>query len=336
VNVIPLATRTSEPIDQTETAGTEPLQVAEFSAPFRRELSGVIARLMSEAAQEVETLLAHAEAQSDTALQAAETMLTEQRRRYDEVAVALVGREKEVGELQRELQRERDNATTATLAFETAEGARLRAEAAILALQQELEGLRATTVRLRQQVEAEAAERTRLVATIRSVQEAFASIEPVGASAVTAGGAAEAISGTSAGDGNESDRTRRDELSSAWTSPDRMLTLVASAPAPITAPQPLLDYLDQLFGQLSTMYDEDQDARPLTEVVDRLTANLRCARDLFLKRAGAEGVSGAALFDQKLSEQLNGSSDTPLARHLAIAAHELAHPGDAYRRAEAS
>jgi hypothetical protein len=122
------------------------------------------------------------------------------------------------------------------------------------------------------------------------------------------------------------------------TPADRCLTLIASTPAPppITAPRPLLDYLDQLFGQIDAIYEEDQRSRPLTEVVDRLTANLRCARDLFVKRANTEGVSGAALFDQQLSVRLDGSTETPLIRHLAIAAHELAHSEESYRRAEAS
>ena len=71
-------------------------------------------------------------------------------------------------------------------------------------------------------------------------------------------------------------------------------------------------------------------------MVDRLTANLRCARDLFVKRANTDGVSGMALFDQQLSERLNGATETPLIRHLAIAAHELAHSEETYRRAEAS
>ena len=333
-----------EPLDRAD-ADPAPARLAEFSAPFKKELSGVIDRLISEAAHELDAGLARAEAQSDSALQAAEAALAEQRQRHDDLTESFAKGEKQIEALRMELEREREHALTATQAYEGAESARIRAEAAIeearavregmvsayesrlQAVHEELETMRATTVRLQQQLEAEGAERARLVQTIRTVQQAFASVDPV--AAVHDNHAVNAVT---------PDRANHDETSAAAAPADRCLTLIASTPAPppITAPRPLLDYLDQLFGQIDAIYEEDQRSRPLTEVVDRLTANLRCARDMFVKRANAEGVSGAALFDQQLSERLNGSTETPLIRHLAIAAHELAHSEESYRRAEAS
>jgi len=327
-----------DPLDRAEAADPGLARLAEFSAPFKKELSGVIDRLVSEAAHELDSVLARAEAQSDSALQAAEAALAEQRQRHDELAESFAKGERQIEELRMELEREREHALTATQAYEGAESARVRAEAAceearavregmvsayesrLQAVHEELETMRATTVNLQQQLEAEAAERARLVATIRTVQQAFASVEPA-ATAPDNHGVPE-----------------NDATSAATSSADRCLTLIASTPAPppITGPRPLLDYLDQLFGQIDAIYEEDQRSRPLTEVVDRLTANLRCARDLFVKRANNDGVNGAALFDQQLSERLNGSTETPLIRHLAIAAHELAHSEESYRRAEAS
>jgi hypothetical protein len=346
-----------DPLDRAE-ADSGLTRLAEFSAPFKKELTGVIDRLISEAAHELDAVLERAEAQSDSTLRAAEAALAEQRQRHDDLAESFAKGGKQIEELRLELEREREHALTATQAYEGAESARIRAEAAceearavregmvsayesrLQAVHEELETMRATTVTLQQQLEAEAAERARLVATIRSVQQAFAAVEPATAAPdnraprnnvtdVTVN--VNTVTPTG-------DRTHHDETPAIASSADRCLTLIASTPAPppITAPRPLLDYLGQLFGQIEAIYEEDQRSRPLTEVVDRLTANLRCARDLFVKRANTDGVSGAALFDQQLSERLNGSTETPLIRHLAIAAHELAHSEESYRRAEAS
>lgn len=327
------------PTAEPGSAGTDSL--AEFSAPFKNTMSDVVNRLISEAGRELDAVLARAEAQKLSALQVAEAALDQQRQRHDDLTEAFANSEKQVEELRTELARERERAGTAARAFDGAEGARLRAEAAcnearivresmvsvyesrLKATQEDLDAARTTTVDLQRQLEAERAERARLVATIRTVQQAFASVDPVAAVA---------------DNGETRERTRGTGASASTTPADRGLTLIASTPppAPIAAPQPLLDYLNQLFAQIETIYDEDQRSRPLTEVVDRLTANLRCARDMFAKRAEAAGVSGAALFDQQLSERLNRSTETPLMRHLAIAAHELAHADDPCRRAEAS
>ena len=189
-----IATRI-EPLDRAE-ADPRPARLAEFSAPFKKELSGIIDRLISEAAHELDAVLARAEAQSDSALQAAEAALADQRRRHDDLAESLAKGEKRIEGLRKELDREREHALTATQAYEGAESARIRAEAAceearavregmisayesrLQAVHEELETMRATTVNLQQQLEAESAERARLAATIRTVQQAFASVEP--------------------------------------------------------------------------------------------------------------------------------------------------------------
>ena len=290
-----------EPLDRAD-ADPAPARLAEFSAPFKKELSGVIDRLISEAAHELDAVLARAEAQSDTALQAAEAALADQRQRHDDLAESFAKGEKQVEELRMDLEREREHALTATQAFEGAESARLRAEAAIeearavregmvsayesrlKAVHEELDTMRATTARLQQQLEAEGAERARLVATIRTVQQAFASVDPV--AAVRPRHAAIAPTGD---DATPAVSHEHDETSAVGDS-SRSLPHADRIDAGATA-----DYgaaaAARLPGstlrQIEAIYEEDQRSRPLTEVVDRLTANLRCARDMFVKRANA-------------------------------------------------
>ena len=77
-------------------------------------------------------------------------------------------------------------------------------------------------------------------------------------------------------------------------------------------------------------------AHASVEVVDRLSANLRYARDVFVQRAASRGVIGATLFEQELCAKLDEVGETALGRHLSIAAYELTQPGEGQLRTEAS
>ena len=84
------------------------------------------------------------------------------------------------------------------------------------------------------------------------------------------------------------------------------------------------------------MYQVDQETRASADVVGRLAANLRYARDRFMQRANTEGADGATLFGQQLSVKLDEVNGTGLERHLAIAAYELTQPDHVRISAEAS
>ena len=98
----------------------------------------------------------------------------------------------------------------------------------------------------------------------------------------------------------------------------------------------MLEYFHELFEQIEAMYHIDERVHSSVEVVERLCANLRCARDVFVQRAHSAGVVGATLFDQKLTAKLDEVGALPIGRHLSIAAYELTQAEEARVRAEAS
>jgi hypothetical protein len=57
-------------------------------------------------------------------------------------------------------------------------------------------------------------------------------------------------------------------------------------------------------------------------VIERLTANVRYGRELFLRRAGAD-PEREGIFKQQLMSVLNTKSDTDFGRHLTFAAYEV-------------
>jgi hypothetical protein len=83
----------------------------------------------------------------------------------------------------------------------------------------------------------------------------------------------------------------------------------------------------------------DRQSYSWAEVVDRLAANLRYARDMFVQQGLAEGLeaeSASLLFEQRLSAKVDELGSTTLGRHLAIAAYELTQPSETPVHAEAS
>jgi hypothetical protein len=102
----------------------------------------------------------------------------------------------------------------------------------------------------------------------------------------------------------------------------RSLKLVAASEAVATPPE-LVAYLNQLFEGIKAVYSQDVAALEPTEMLTRLSANLRYARGAFVRRASSEGIVGSKLFEQELSVKLEEFGATSLGRHLAIAAYEL-------------
>jgi chromosome segregation ATPase len=348
-----------------QSGGVEPVSehaIAGLRGPLEAELSGIIDRLMTRAAAEADAAVARARATGQIELEAAHTALEEQTRRNDAVTESLLQSEIQCEELRVKLRVECDHATAARQAHETEQSARARAEAAydeaqtvreqivsayesrLHAAHAELVAIRAEVAGLKEQLEADTAERARLMAAFRTVQQACAVAEPKAdtpvarvqhePSATTPGECTPENDVTEATIQTDDDRTPAPPTTSAA---DRRLKLVASSQAaPGAAPPHLLEYFKELFEQIDEMYRVDQRAHSSVDVVDRLSANLRYARDVFVQRASSEGLIGATLFEQELSAKLDEVSATSLGRHLAVAAYELAQAGREHVRAEAS
>jgi hypothetical protein len=106
----------------------------------------------------------------------------------------------------------------------------------------------------------------------------------------------------------------------------RSLKLVRAASAPAGAEQEeLIEYVKQLFDQIEAIYRSDLgSATDTSDVVDRLTANLRYAHDVFARRVSSADGGDLALFEQQLAILLDARSETSFGRHLAIAAFNYA------------
>jgi hypothetical protein len=293
-------------------------------APFKQDLCAAVEQLVAVTVAEAEAAIESARASGQTEIDTARTALADEISRSERLTATLAERDRQLADLRAEAETVRLDAQAAAQETEAAHEQIVSGhQSRIRALQADLDGTRAEVLQLKQQLAAEVAERMRLAGAIRTVQEACASA----ASDLTASIVAAPVASS----------MHPDETLVATAPIDRALTLVvSSAPAPIDAPVQLMDYLTELFAQIEALYEDDQREHALVDVVDRLSANLRCARDTFLKRSNAEGVAGADIFDQQLSAMLNSVTTTAFSRHLAIAAYQITQSDDAFRRAEAS
>jgi hypothetical protein len=217
-------------------------------------------------------------------------------------------------------------------------------ESKLQAAQVELDATRAELVGVKQQLEAEVSERAKLISALRTVQQTCAIVESP-TQQDTAPSTQDQPRATSRDDHARANDVTADAAhtggdrrpASTTAAADRHLKLVASSETVTVAGSPrLLEYFKELFEQIDAMYQVDQQTRTSVDVVGRLAANLRYARERFVQRANTEGVDGATLFEQLLSVKLDEVSVTGLERHLAIAAYELIHPDDTRMAAEAS
>jgi hypothetical protein len=184
---------------------------------------------------------------------------------------------------------------------------------------------------LRQQLEAEQSERTRLTAAVQSVQRAL-SLADVAQPAA----AAPAQAATPQNDVQPAAAPAaavREEFAAEpeihviepdTPAPTRKLELVASASdAPEPRPE-LVEYIRQLLDDVEAMYWADlESARGPSDVVARLTANLKYARDVFARRLEASDAGQINLFERQLMALLDTTSETSFGRHLSFSAYEL-------------
>lgn len=181
----------------------------------------------------------------------------------------------------------------------------------------ELETQRAELSHLRQQMQAERAERAALIAAIRQ--------------AITTGEAghdAGALT-TSPTTDLEADRAAADTRAPIDVSASAVPPSGDNAhQTPLQNPE-LAAYARELLGRAEAMYRADVAARRSTsELIDRLTSSLRRARLAFARRMGATDLKHTTIFEQQLAEVLDTSEETTFSRHLGIAAYEsLSKPG---------
>jgi hypothetical protein len=336
--------------------------VASLRASFETDLSGIIDRLMTQAVAEADAAVERVRAAGQLALEAAQASLAEQTRRNDELTESLLQSEIQVEQLRESLQAECEQTKAARNAYEAEDAARARAEASnveadaihqktvaayesrLQAAHSQLDGIRTELEAVKRQLEAEVSERARLIGALRTVQQTCAIVESA-TRQDTAPDTQDEPRATSRGDLAPANDVTADaahtgddrQPASTTAAADRHLKLVASSETVTVAGSPrLLEYFKELFEQIDAMYQVDQQTHTSVDVVGRLAANLRYARERFVQRANTEGVDGGTLFEQLLSVKLDEVSVTGLERHLAIAAYELIHPVDTRMAAEAS
>jgi hypothetical protein len=321
------------------------------------ELSDIIGRVVTGVVAEAQAAVARSRGAEQVALEAARAALEEQAHRNDGLSESLLQSERLIEELRRKLEVEREKTKAATDAYETAQKARVEEaneaqatrhqlvaayELRLHTLQAELDASRAALIDLKQQYEVEAAGRARAIAALKTVQQTCALVESQAQG--PAGRVQDRLQPPAREDGacEIHEATTADPMRDVETldgagsaAPDGALELVA--PDTVTPPPHLAEYLRELFEQIKTTYIMDLQTQAMVVVVDRLGANVRHARDLFMQRGSVENVVAAdVLFDQALSAKLNEFGATSLGRHLAIVAYELAHADAADVCVEAS
>jgi hypothetical protein len=97
----------------------------------------------------------------------------------------------------------------------------------------------------------------------------------------------------------------------------------SAVPAPEALPDSIDTYARQLLGTAEQMYEMDREAgRPAAEIVDRLVAHLRYARDVVVHRA-SERADGDEVFRRVLSALFNERWEHAFGRTLGFAMYEL-------------
>jgi DNA repair exonuclease SbcCD ATPase subunit len=242
----------------------------------------------------------------------------------------------EIAELQEALDRhqvdlqvERDMVKDANEQLDTVRAARARAESErdeaqrvsqqiVSATESQMQAIRAegdaqkTELALvRQQLETEKAERSRLTATFQSVQRAlsFAQAGDMALDPVTPVGRSQ-------------DKSADLRSDAAPARADLQPNPVAEAQAPVIEPHPeAVEHIKRLLEEAEAMYWTDiNSGRAPAEVVDRLTGILRYARDLVVGRWGSGDCDAAAVFEQQIAVLLDSKAETSFGRHLSISA----------------
>ena len=96
----------------------------------------------------------------------------------------------------------------------------------------------------------------------------------------------------------------------------------------------LRQYATTLLQEAKEMYLADAEAgKPAAQLKGRLKDNIECASQLYAYRAAMEGTAAAALLDDQITAEMNGTS--PFARDLADVVRSMAE-ADLGMTAEAS
>jgi hypothetical protein len=177
----------------------------------------------------------------------------------------------------------------------------------MLALRAESAAQKTELALVRQQLETERAERSRLTATFQSVQRALSgdmALEPV----------------TPVGSVPQ-DKSAGLKSDAAAAKVDQSNTS-AEPPVPVVEPHPeAVEHIKRLLEEAEAMYWTDLNSgRAPSEVVDRLTGILRYARDLVVGRWGSDDCDAAAVFEQQIAVLLDSKAETSFGRHLSISA----------------
>jgi len=178
------------------------------------------------------------------------------------------------------------------------------------AIRAECDAQKAELSLVRQQLEAERAERSKLMATFQAVQHALSFGQ----------------SGDVAFEPVTPVETRRQEkpadLQSDAARTDLQSSPVADEQIPVVEPYPeAVEHVKRLLEEAEAMYWTDLNSgRPPVEVVDRLTGILRYARDLVVGRWGSDECDAAGLFEQQVTVLLDSKAETSFGRHLSISA----------------
>jgi hypothetical protein len=185
-------------------------------------------------------------------------------------------------------------------------------ESQMQALRAESDAQKAELALVRQQLETERAERSRLTATFQSVQRALS----LGQSGDMA------LDSVTPVDSRPQDRSADLRSDGAPARADLQSNPVAEAPVPVVEPHPeAVEHIKRLLEEAEAMYWTDLNSgRAPSEVVDRLTGILRYARDLVVGRWGSDDCDAAALFEQQIAVLLDSKAETSFGRHLSISA----------------
>ena len=208
----------------------------------------------------------------------------------------------------------------------------------IRAAEAELEAARREACRLAEELESEKTERTRLSAVLESIRSAMGAVTPLpgpgpSASIDTEAAPTVAVPANIPLSQEASDPgTSRDESPSESTRSLAFITRGAAeaevSPLPPVDPE-LSKAATQLLDQVESTYQCDVESlQSPFEVVDRLVAQLRTARELFLMRCNNDSAVANAEFDRQISCLLDAKGVTAFGRHLGIAWHEMSQPAE--------
>ena len=275
---------------------------------------------MSAVTRAVERLAVAAAADAEAA---AERARREDNIRITQAQAALAERESELQteRAQRQMLSEKWESELAACA-RAAEQMVLSCQSQLQELRSELETARAELALARQQLEASHAERSRLNAALETVRDALSFAESDG---LASGPTGDRPSPSNPPPATSSGGATRISDAMAVEAIDASLELVSDARPPVAEPVPeLVEYARSLLDRAVAAYWSDlESARSGVETVDRLTANLRTARDLFARRSETEGSADSPVFKRELIALLGTKSETAFGRHLAISAYDL-------------